>query len=258
MARSKCNLDKLVSEFEKRVEDDIQHGIMQRDKQFPRYVRHFRQLLDDSSAVCKLVEPGNSGPAKKGQLGSPDTSQTSSLDDNHEFSIDSEDYSPRNTCIIEANSPGNRLPENFFEDTFPTTCRESSALPVSNITAPTTEPSDSNQRNGNSPILGRLSMDPDETEREFNNTSHSAQLRQRCPGPFELEARNVLGFMASVPQVGENDAIRVCDPTYELFDGDYMMSDDLLADLLQIENEKIPTMSRWKNQSSGNDFLETI
>jgi len=243
-----------MSEFERRVENDIEHGILQRDKQVFRYYHHFRQILDESSAARRLVQLGNTGAAKKGKLRSPETSQTYSLDDNNRSSIDSEDYSPRNTCATELNPPLNSSPENTYEEVLSTNFWESSALPVSNLTTSTTDSSDSNQQH-NSPTLGRLSMHHHETERNFSTTSDSAQLRQRRPDPFEFEAGNVLGFMTPSPLDGDRDAVRVRDPTCELFDSEYMMSDDILADILQIENEKPEAMSPWRNKNSGNDFL---
>jgi hypothetical protein len=244
-----------MSEFERRVEDDIQRGILQRDKQVLRYFHHFRQILDESSAAYSSLQLKNRGAAKKQQLGSLETSQTDSSDGNHRSSVDSEDYSFRNMCAMKSNLPGKEI---FRQEVLPTNFWESSALPFFSLTTSTMGSSDSKQQDDNSSSLERLSMHHQETERNFNTISQSSQLRQCRPGPFEFEAGNVLDFMASVPPDGDKDAIRACEPTYGIFDSEYEMSDDILADLLQSENRKPEATKPWKNKHSGNDFLEEL
>jgi hypothetical protein len=157
-----------MSKFERRVEDDIQRGILQRDQQVLCYFHNLRQVLVESSAACSSLQFKNTGAAKKEQLGSPETSQTDSSDDNHQSSVDLEDYSLRNTCAMETNLPGNILSEISPQEVIPTKFWESSALPISNLTTSTTESSDSKQQDEDSPTSRRLSMYNDETERDFN------------------------------------------------------------------------------------------
>ena len=262
MARSNYNLEQLMSDFERRVEEDIQRGNLRRDKQVERYFRHFRQTLDELDACHGLLQLRPAGESKGEDSGSPSTNQSCSIDNDQMSSIDSEGSSVPKACSADLNSYDKRIPGELCEEIIPDNFLQSSALPVSNLRTSIIPCSISNQQYDDPLWQGRPGWTSVyrslETAPEMNWTPQSAHRQRHYLQPLEFNHADTLESAPLARLEADKNTTRIRDPILEPFGGEYMMSDDLLADLLQIENEKPEAMSSWMNKNSGNEFLEQL
>jgi hypothetical protein len=124
----------------------------------------------------------------------------------------------------------------------------SMTVPISDYLNPTQGPLDLPIPDSN---FGRQDFPPV----NLNIDPNEALLNQFCGYNLDLEAADSLGRSALPPPQNDRNMAPESNPPVEQFLHDYYMSDDFVANLLQIENEIPEAMGSWKHKNSGNGVL---